>query len=314
MSYLQQFLKKDEHYNQGRTIQAILIPLKQQTSQLLPWGTASDLKGFSVTKKMQLPVYLIVLALFVFVGTAWAGPLVLMGIDAEDGGPGGHGPISNYVDVVNSILGNVTNSGSNILVIGGGKSPVDDPTSFWNAIDTAIPSQSVTYVNGAAAISAQSFDGFAVLAIVSSDNQTPFGGKTDAESNALNARAADVAAFVNAGGGLLGFSDVGHPTPFGYLAGVGAFDFNFFDYQDISPTADGNAVGITDALDVCCWHNTFTKFPGFLNVLATEPSRGEAAAVGGATVTVTPLPAPNTLLLLGAGLFGFCIARKRILG
>lgn len=39
-----------------------------------------------------------------------------MGIDAEDGGPGGHGPITTYEDVVNSILSNVTNGGSGILV------------------------------------------------------------------------------------------------------------------------------------------------------------------------------------------------------
>ncbi|MFK4998901.1 hypothetical protein ACI2OX_21215 [Bacillus sp. N9] len=49
------------------------------------------------------------------------GPLILMGIDAEDGGVNGHGPIANYIQVVNSILSNVSNGGSGILVIGGGK-------------------------------------------------------------------------------------------------------------------------------------------------------------------------------------------------
>ncbi|MCH8164942.1 MAG: hypothetical protein IH889_04970 [Planctomycetes bacterium] len=59
------------------------------------------------------------------IAPAWGqGPLVLMGIDAEDGGPGAHGPISVYESVLTNgsltgILDNVTNGGSGILVIGG---------------------------------------------------------------------------------------------------------------------------------------------------------------------------------------------------
>src|SRR3972149_9848441 len=42
---------------------------------------------------------------------AVGGPVVLMGIDAEDGGVGGHGPISVYGDVVSRILAEVKNGG-----------------------------------------------------------------------------------------------------------------------------------------------------------------------------------------------------------
>ena len=66
---------------------------------------------------------------------ATGGPVVLMGIDAEDGGPGGHGPNSIYQDVVNNTLSQATNGGSGILVVGGGKDPSDNVTQFWNAID-----------------------------------------------------------------------------------------------------------------------------------------------------------------------------------
>src|SRR5215207_9969423 len=38
---------------------------------------------------------------------AVGGPVVIMGIDAEDGGPGAHGPITVYEDIVNSVLANV---------------------------------------------------------------------------------------------------------------------------------------------------------------------------------------------------------------
>lgn len=106
----------------------------------------------------MLRVVLVTLTGFAFIGN-WAkpasavsgGPVVLMGIDAEDGGPGGHGPIANYVSVVNDVLGDATNGGSGILVIGGGKHPGDGPTTFWNAISISA-GVAVTYVNGAANI------------------------------------------------------------------------------------------------------------------------------------------------------------------
>src|SRR5205823_3789519 len=100
--------------------------------------------------------------------TQSGGPLVLMGIDAEDGGPNAHGPISAYVSVVNAIKNAASNGGNGVLVIGGGKATGDFPTTFWDAIQsqTGIP---VTYVNGAANISSRSFSGFRMIA-VSSDS------------------------------------------------------------------------------------------------------------------------------------------------
>lgn len=222
------------------------------------------------------------------------GPIVLMGIDAEDGGPGGHGPIVNYEQVVQSILSNVTNGGSGILVIGGGKSPTDDVTVFWDTISTDI-SVPVTYVNGATNIATQSFAGFAMLAVVSDVNNTPSGGLTQAENDALTARSADVAAFVNGGGGLLGFSSDFPTNPYGYIALVSPVTVTNDDYSDITPTPEGLAIGITDALDVSAWHQTFTTFPPFLQVLATNnsqgtPNFGEAAAIGGQQVIVGICP------------------------
>jgi hypothetical protein len=59
-----------------------------------------------------------------FSGATLAGPVILMGIDAEDGnGAGtGHGGKTPYVDVLESILDEVTNNiGGGLLVIGAGK-------------------------------------------------------------------------------------------------------------------------------------------------------------------------------------------------
>jgi len=218
---------------------------------------------------------------------ATGGPIVLMGIDAEDGGPGGHGPITVYESVLNDILSNASNGGTGILVIGAGKAAGDSPTTFWNQIDTDTP-EAVTLVNGAAAITAQSFAGFEVIAVVSDENNT-FGGLTAAEHTALSARQADVAGFVNGGGGLLGFSS-DFANPYAYLGGVGAFTATTgLGYSDITPTPAGSAIGITDALDICCWHDEFTAFPAFLSVLATNAASGQAAAIGGANVVVSDI-------------------------
>ena len=233
-------------------------------------------------------------------GTAQAGPLVLMGIDAEDGGVGGHGPISVYQNVVNSgVLANVTNGGSGILVVGGGKNPGDNVTTFWSEIDNAAAG-SVTFVNGAGNISSQSFAGFAMIAIASTAFETPGGGLTQAENTALAGRQMDIASFVNGGGGLMGLSQTGLANTYAYLPDAGQFAFNTsLSYSDITSTIDGNAVGINDSLDVCCWHDEYTAFPAFLSVLATNPATGRAAALGGAAVvvptdiTLTPSAATN---------------------
>ena len=216
---------------------------------------------------------------------ATGGPVVLMGIDAEDGGPGGHGPISVYASVVNSILANAS-GGSGILVIGGGKATcTSNVTPFWNAI-AAATGQTVTYVNGPA-IATTSFSGYEMLAVVSDSNNTTC-GLTAAENADLATRQTDIADFVNAGGGLLGFSSGFGPAAYAYLGGLGGFTVNTgLGYADITPTADGSAIGITDALDVCCWHDEYMTFPSFLSILAVNPATGNAAAIGGQNVVIT---------------------------
>lgn len=225
-------------------------------------------------------------------GQGTGGPIILMGIDAEDGGIGGHGPINVYISVVNSILANVGNGGTGILVIGGGKNSADEVTEFWDAIDAAIPTQTVTYVNGAANIAAQSFAGFAMIAVVSDEENTFSGGLTQAEHDALTARRNDIAAFVNGGGGLLGFMSE-FANPFAYLATIGNFVIINQNYSDITPTADGAAIGITDALDVTAWHQVFQTFPNFLKVLATDVDSGLPAAIGGQQVIVSGGEGPD---------------------
>ncbi|MBI3844723.1 MAG: HYR domain-containing protein [Planctomycetes bacterium] len=242
-----------------------------------------------------------ILGTFVSAAAFAGGPIVLMGVDAEDGGVNAHGPITVYDSVVNSILGQTSNGGTGILVIGGGKSPTDNVTAFWNRIslDTGV---AVTYVNGTN-ISTQLFGGFKMLAVVSDVTNTPSGGLTQNENNRLGLRQADVATFVNQGGGLFGLTSR-FTNPYAYLAGIGAFttNTNGGDYNNITPTPAGSAIGITNALDICCWHDIYVTFPAFLSVLATNAQVGHAtfgqvAAIGGANVTVPSsiiCPPPTT--------------------
>lgn len=241
-------------------------------------------------------VALAVLGLSVAGSAGAGGPIVLAGIDAEDGSPwNGHGPIASYQTLAGSVLSNVTNGGSGILGIGCGKSSFDDVTFFANAIASG-NGTTVTCVNGAA-IGSAALTGYAMIYVASDQFNTYSGGLTNAENTALGTRSSDIASFVNNGGGLLGFSNAALSTPYPYLGGIGSFSFGTVFDSNINPTPAGLAVGITDALDVCCWHDSYNSFPSFLGVLATY-NNGAAAAIGGVNVTITTMsltPATATL-------------------
>ena len=241
------------------------------------------------------------------------GPVILMGIDAEDdGGHGGHGPITTWQTLVSNIL-NRAIGGSGVLVIGAGKNPNDHVTHFWNGVRTGIL-QSVTFVNGSA-IATHSFTGYRMLAVVSDYRNTFSGGLTVAENDLLRNRASDVANFVHAGGGLLGFSsEFNRPPPaagpYAYMVGLGGVTLGSLDYADIDPTPAGRAVGVDDSLDVFAWHQHFLSYPSYLGVLAYIRGTTNPAAIGGPNVNVlltcpSPFvaPCPSASVTLTAQVF-----------
>lgn len=245
----------------------------------------------SMSRKVAFATVLACIASAGIAASAQAGPVVTMGIDAEDGGPGAHGPISVYANVVsNGVLANTTNGGDGILVVGGNKTAGDNVTAFWDALGTAV-GEPITYVNGAANITAQSFAGFQAIAIASSELETPGGGLTQEENDALAGRQPQIASFVNGGGGLFGTSQTGLSNTYAYLPDAALFTFNTgLSFDDVEATPAGEAVGITDTeLDVCCWHDEYATFPSYLAVLATNIDSGNAVALGGAAVTIPEL-------------------------
>ncbi|MCP5043977.1 MAG: hypothetical protein GY944_23360 [bacterium] len=243
-------------------------------------------------------------------GQNTGGCVLLFGIDAEDGHPGGHGGAAPYANVITSgILAN-TAGPTTMLVIGGGKSATDDVTEFFNQVGTlTVPALTVTHVNGAAAIDTVSFAGFRVVAVASDRFNTPGGGLTNAENDALTARAGDIATHVNSGGGLFGLTQSGLTTKFGYVGDLGGFTVSNTSFSQISPTAVGTSLGISATnLDICCWHNEFLTFPAFLDVLATNDATLEACAIGGCKVIIpTREVCVNKDLMNSTGLDADCI-------
>lgn len=229
---------------------------------------------------------------------ASGGPVFLMGIDTEDGWNFGHGPESVYANIIDNIISNVNNGnvsgGTGDILVIGGKSGTDTG-GFWKEMESRTGNP-VTLVSGSTDISNESFGSYAMIAVVSSYWETPSGGLTDSENNALNGRKTDIASFVDGGGGLLGFSQAGLSNPWNYVGDVGSFDIDTgLSYDDVTATSAGQALGITDTnFDFCCLHDVFHNFPGFLDVLATHNDggtyQGEAAIIGGASVT---FQAPN---------------------
>ncbi len=118
-------------------------------------------------------------------GTLAQGPVTLLGIDAEDYG---HPAPSNYATLMGNIYTTASNGGTGALVIGGGKSAFDRVTTFWNARSPTIGP--IIYVNGAVAISSVSFAGYRMIGVASDVYNTSSGGLTNAENEALAARAA----------------------------------------------------------------------------------------------------------------------------
>ena len=247
-------------------------------------------------KRLLLTIAAMLLALALLPGGAAAddpdgvgGPVILMGLDSEwDPSDDTHGTRAEHAAMAQSLLDAVRNDGEGILVLGGdGTGNVGE---YWNNVGEDI-GEDVTFVKGAAEIEEADFQGHAIIGVAST-NSIVFGGLTPEENDALIGRSSDIANFVNEGGGLLGKTQQGFADPFGYMGPFGTFEVAPDDFSSIVVTPAGLDLGLTqEGMDGwCCWHEVFTEFPDFLEVLVTHDEggtyQGEAAALGGLDVVI----------------------------
>ena len=221
---------------------------------------------------------LIVLPFALVTASASGGPLMLIGDAADD-----HGSTEVYSGLFESVLANVTNFGNGILAVG-----VDpgSPAATW-ILDVSAqltPAQPIYFVNDQT-LSVIGFSGYALI-FVPSDSASTEGGISPAENAILTGRAADIASFVDGGGGLIGLTQGELPDAYGYVADIATVETvgippsglcnegEFFD--DVSATVGGEQLDLTDTnIDGCCWHTVFTSFPSeTLGVLASADEPG----------------------------------------
>jgi hypothetical protein len=167
----------------------------------------------------------------------------------------------------------------------------------------------------AAGLASVNFSNYSAI-VVASD----FGGMlTDAEIEELVARKTDIAAFVNAGGGLAAFAECGvgfsncdaslvnSSTPlFGFVP-VSASSVSTTPPYLVTPF--GSSLGLTNAdVDDCCTHNSFANDAG-LNVVDYDQTGVPTTLAGYVTIDdngfhAVPEPATWILMLLGVGIVG----------
>ncbi|MBR9976723.1 MAG: T9SS type A sorting domain-containing protein [Bacteroidetes bacterium] len=230
------------------------------------------------------------------------GPVLVMGIDAEEGGANGHGPLTAYRSIVDGLLAHTSNNATTDVLVVGVKSggPV---LNFWWNLTNLTPVISRQFIQGSQ-INTVDFNDYKLVVVVT-DFQNVLSGLTAAENFYLRNRADDLRAFINCGGGVLGFTGPMNSTYsnwYDYLdfPGLGQTAFSYQgNYTNIAISNPGASAFNSDVVTGfsalvsapnAIFHNTYSSFPPALSTVLVRSSDNTTAAFGAPNVYANTLP------------------------
>jgi hypothetical protein len=264
------------------------------------------------------------LAALLLPATTSAGPIFLTGHDPDFHSQGQVDAASFFTTALDFVMGGTLNDNTHkLLWVESKLAPNSGHLTGANGLITIGLTAGIDYdVVNAAEFAAADLSQYTAIGVAST-----FGGMlTSAELNALIARSADIAAFVNSGRGIFASAEcnaaecggadnltVAHGAFYSFLPVVASSIANADPY---TLTAFGDAFGFTAAgkayINECCTHNSF-GLTGGLNVIDFDSAGHPTTLAGVFTIDdggFHPVPEPVTMSMLAAGLIGFGLRRR----